>query len=229
MHRKSTQVGWGWACGAALLFFSGSAFATLCGDGHLDPGEQCEPASVGFCSEACASIAPANCASCSTNSCASKILNGCSPVGDFGGSHVCYDLLHCVYATDCLDTTSNLMAKCYCGDLSVTDCSAAPLPNSGLPGAANGPCAMLIQQAFNLTTSAQPLVNRFTDPAYPGYYAVARLTCEKASCQASCFAPLAATPAPAPASPLWSAAVLALGLLCVGAQATKVIRRRVAR
>jgi len=226
MGRRAAKRGMSVLAGTALWLISGLSRATLCGDGIVSPPEQCEPRATAFCDEACTSVGSAACSACGTGACAATLLPGCSPVGGPQGSSVCYDLLQCVYASHCMDTSTSLLSKCYCGSLSTVACGAAPLPNSGLPGAPDGACAGLIQQAYNLTSLAQPLALRLDDPTYPGSYANARLTCEKNNCATQCLgAAVVAVPAPTPASGFWSWAAIALSLLGIGGPLARRARR----
>jgi hypothetical protein len=201
--------------GAAFALVVGNAHADVCGDGVLTPLEECEPPLTPSCSEACESIGTASCNACSTSSCGSQRIAACSPVGGAQGSELCFDVLQCVYESGCLDNATSILTRCYCGTLGPAACAAAPLPSSGEPGSANGPCALAIQRAFGWTTAMQPL--SLTNPSQPGSYAVARLQCEKSSCGSSCFgAPAAPGPAPAPASPAWMLLPLAFGLFGAG-------------
>lgn len=153
---------------------------SLCGNGTINAGEQCEPPSTWTCSDDCKRVVDDDCAGelCeATSACAD--LSGCLA---FEGADrtLCYDVMECVRTSNCADGPKGSagMAKCFCGDLATKDCIAAP--DTG-PTAPKGLCAGIIRQGFSnggtpLTTAE--IVTNYIEPAYPAGAALERLNCQ---------------------------------------------------
>ena len=134
----------------------------VCGNGVVQPGEQCEPPNTTTCDGSCHSVGGTPCESCITDS-----VDGAALSAYCSGDQACLDVLRCVVGAACFNP---LPAFCYCGTTDVDLCQTdAFVPTgachseyrAGEPTAADNFAA--IQQQFDFTTSTGKAMSILSD------------------------------------------------------------------
>lgn len=162
--------------GATTLICSGR-----CGNGILEPDEECDPPVVGSCDTSCRrpAMVPRSCGECTATFCREE-APGCSSLADDPGRHaLCVRLLACVRRTNCRAITGSKTA-CYCGAVPTTTCL-------GVDSAA-GPCRAEVEAAAE-STDPSVVAIRFNNPAYATGAVFNLLACEAESCGRVCPGP----------------------------------------
>jgi hypothetical protein len=155
---------------------------SLCGNGVIDPGEDCDPPNTpatnfaSGCDASCKFIGSL-CSTCEASKC--DVLFG--QTGAWGCAGLtgaakanCVDLLNCIRNSHCAAASSNAQA-CYCGTASDAGC---------LSGSANGVCKTQYETAAG-TTDAGVIASLLSDPSSP-----VGLVDNEISCDADTSAPL---------------------------------------
>jgi cysteine-rich repeat protein len=110
-----------------------------CGDGHLDPGEQCDDGNTldeDDCTSTC--LDNKTCLGCVANNCplGPVYQPKCSDFSDQASKDACYKVFACLMRTECWRLGS---LKCYCGNTLLADCK---------DGSGTGDCKKDIDEAF---------------------------------------------------------------------------------
>jgi hypothetical protein len=166
---------------------AGGAQGPGCGDGIVQAGEQCEPASTPKCGDDCRTIVSDQCYDCELNSACVAIASSCVDLttNELDQS-LCYDVQHCIQDTGCA-AGQNTLTSCFCGNLTLEECRSAPAVGDKAP---NGACADVIRDAVGGSTASNALVlTRFTSNTNPAGIAIKRFQCLKndATCAPICF------------------------------------------
>jgi hypothetical protein len=166
-----------------------------CGNGAVEPGEECEPSSSNDpnCSQGC--LLPASeckvqaeergedpndvCVECGCDSCTDE-LDDCynatdvaagGPAAGTSKATLCIAVVKCGRDSGCTGST------CYCGTASTISC--------GLGGGANGPCKTQIERAAE-STSALTIQQRQSNTTYAVGRANAVSSCSVSNCKTQC-------------------------------------------
>jgi hypothetical protein len=174
-----------------------------CGNGTTEGCEACDTSSTdtanygAACSTDCAyKVSTQACIDCETaGDCVASQLNCIDPQFTDQQKALCFALLHCIQASNCMDGTgtTNGAGKCYCGSLTTAACSAAPfdLTKAGAP---SGACAALIQAGMPDLSSNAAVLGNLTANKRPAGAAMQRLNCQKVANNAVCFDTCGFTP-----------------------------------
>lgn len=175
-------------CPASANASTDSDCAAVCGNGKLDPMEQCDDGNtVGGdgCSPSCSQESPAercdgvfrdsdvsqSCAACVCANCGSETL-GCLDAEDDRTRMLCTEAIQCAARTGCAGI------GCYCGNALAPDCL-------NLPGAANGPCLAPIVAAAG-TDFPPDVLAASANPSTPLGLSWTQRTCVDALCRPQC-------------------------------------------
>jgi hypothetical protein len=164
---------------------------SFCGDGIVQPLEACDPPfsgpncgdlhpqAVAGATLACATIESATCSSCIATEgfddfdCLNETGNAMAgPAAGQPRQRLCYELLDCVYDTNCAAADP---IDCYCGT------SGAACQTGG----ANGLCRAEIERSFE-STAFGDIAARFGDPSFAGGVAIIRVDGSRAACGSAC-------------------------------------------
>jgi hypothetical protein len=166
----------------------------LCGNGVVNSGEECDGALTQFssnassptCSNTCKKISTQACVDCENAGDCFESVDNCLGVSfPFNSAQQgqCYDVMRCIEASNCLDGTGTL-GKCYCGDLSISACGAAPY--SG-PGSPNGACVNEIKAGFPTLITNSAVLGGLVATDFPSGAAMKRLACQKGANSSACL------------------------------------------
>ena len=177
----------------------GSGGASMCGDGVIEAGEQCDGMGpTATCSNTCVKVSNAACVACESAGDCSGFADNCLGVGTpftADQQSACYSVMACIISSRCLVGTGSLGGSCYCGSLALMACQAAPFDLSK-PGAPNGPCAAAIQAGMPSVTSNATVLGSLTGASRPAGAAMQRLNCQKTAGNGECGLPCGLTSFP---------------------------------
>jgi len=160
---------------------------SLCGNGKIDPGEQCDDGNT-LDEDGCTSACTDNhlCEACLANNCPydPTLQPRCSDFADAKSKDACYRTYACLVRTQCYlqsdpsssDSKSCVTSAlyCYCGDADNVTCK---------DGNGTGPCKAEIDAAFTAAPGDLPvvdsnsIVNNFGDVLAPAGAALSVLQC----------------------------------------------------
>jgi cysteine-rich repeat protein len=159
-----------------------TSVAGTCGDGTPGnaPGgtDVCDvvPAFSANCDSDCSGpITSPACLACETAGACAPAVDCAAFFTDAAQIRQCWEALDCFRDTACAVTSE---FTCYCGTTPYDNCSAGTTPG-------NGVCKGLIEAGLG-TTDVPTIFNNFANPAFPAGLAMARISCDKASCPAQC-------------------------------------------
>jgi hypothetical protein len=149
----------------------------VCGNGAIEGDEICDalPLYSEDCDTDCEPITSEDCLSC-------ELAGACAPAVDCAAFFsdeediaLCWEALDCFRDTGCAETSEY---TCYCGTTAYDPCAAGTTPG-------NGVCKALIEEGLG-TTDVPTIFNNFANPAFPSGLAMARISCDKATCAEAC-------------------------------------------
>jgi hypothetical protein len=152
-----------------------------CGDGIIQPPEECEPPNTANCSDDCKIVASAECSSCEADearsACAPFALACLNSKGTMTADDqaLCFDVEECIHQTNCA-AGANTFTSCFCGTLTTNDCGAAP--ETG-PDAPHGACAALIKKGMGAGATNTQVLARMTSRSYAAGAGINRYNCMK--------------------------------------------------
>lgn len=166
----------------------------VCGNGVVEAGEECDDAIAPFpsnaasptCSNSCKKISTQACVDCENAGDCFESVNNCAGVSapfSLAEQSQCYTVMGCIEASNCFDGTGTL-GKCYCGDLSIQACGAAPFTGAGSP---NGACVNEIKAGFPTFTSNSAILGGLVATDFPSGAAMKRLSCQKGANASACL------------------------------------------
>jgi hypothetical protein len=181
---------------------SAKAGGAACGNRVVETGEHCDHESgnnyladdcgdiwggstgVNGSENDCSLITPADCSFCEkATDCAeltdplARLLATKAEQGPAAGQTrfaLYNEVLDCIRDTKC---AANTGLDCYCGDAAEADCDA---------GKGDGKCRAQIERGLE-TTDPREVTNRFTNVAFGGGLALARISCDRLYCPEQCF------------------------------------------
>jgi cysteine-rich repeat protein len=175
---------------------TGGVSTPVCGNGIKEVGEECEPTNTGLCSNDCHSVITDACSKIEAAGACAPLATACttSPgTATPDTSAACYDVEECVFNTQCAFTPP--VTKCFCGQLSLADCGAAPETGQGAPA---GACADVIKAGMGAGATNADVVARLNDANYPAGSALKRLACLNLNPTGTCGYLPPCDPPPAP-------------------------------
>lgn len=139
------------------------------------PDGKCVPSAL--CSPDCTALVTSDCAKCEAASDCSAFATACeNPMLSANDRQVCYDIMTCIQTSHCLEAPKATPGSCYCGELDLKACMAAPFTG---PGAPKGACHDLILKGMpKAQNHVQVLANLTTRDRAAGF-AISRLNCQK--------------------------------------------------
>lgn len=160
-------------------------------DGHCQPSPSCSPT--------CQLLATPECLKCESEGDCNIFANNCEdPQLSPADRAVCYDILTCLQTTNCFDGPTTTLGSCYCGELPLKQCLAAPWTG---PGAPDGVCRDVILKGMPKATEHRHVLGNLTTRVNAAGLALSRLNCQKIGYRRQCanacgFGPVAPEPLP---------------------------------
>ena len=181
---------------------------SLCGNGRVDPGEQCDSGMLStsdggtsggvagagagpiakygeLCSNTCEAVGSEACLACEKAQ-GQGLEDNCLGVkAPFNAAEqaACFAVMRCIQKSNCFDGTGTFGTKCYCGSLTISACSGAPYTGAGSP---DGPCVKEIQAGFPTVSSNAVVLGELTYVGYPSGAAMLRLGCQRGCNMGEC-------------------------------------------
>jgi hypothetical protein len=188
----SATAGTGGTAGSGTAGTAGAS-SFVCGNHVKEGNEQCdggEPPSTSsaspVCSNTCTKVSTQACVDCENDGDCFESVNNCAGVAaDFNATQQtqCYSVISCIQASNCFDGTGTL-GKCYCGDLTISQCGSAPFSGAGSP---NGACVNEIKAGFPTFTSNSAILGGLVATDFPSGAAMKRLSCQKGANSSACL------------------------------------------
>jgi hypothetical protein len=147
-----------------------------------EPDGKCKPSPT--CSPDCKPIATPDCVKCEAGGDCAPFANNCeSPLLSEADKKICYEIQTCVETSRCFEGAKTTLGSCYCGNLDLKSCLAAPM--SG-PGAPAGACHDVILKGMPNAKNQSHVLGNLTTRDRAAGLALSRLNCQKVGYKQTC-------------------------------------------